>query len=149
LRGTRRQPRGALDSSPPHPFPPCGTRKMAFTLPNFNLELLVWRSTFLPSEDEPNETAWQCQLYIQNKLQTLNWVNEPGVYTPPIIIRAPLAFQPRTGDIYGVGGNTHTYYNHRWSHIIHWGFPNAYRAILTELCGPARQMPWYHQEELG
>lgn len=119
---------------------------MAFTIPQYNLELLVWRSGNTPFADDPDIDDQVCQLYIHNRH---NQDITPGGLTswvPPIILRIPTGFQPIPGDIYGVGGNAITFYKHRWSHLMHWGFPNQYVSVVVEMCDDTGGTGVMHQQ---
>lgn len=107
---------------------------MAYSLPNFNLALAVWRSGNAPFADPPDIEDLVCQLYVLNRHNQDMVPNDSNSYVPPIIIRTPTGFQPIGGDIYGVANNTITYYAHRWGHLIHQGFPNEYWDIIVEMC---------------
>jgi len=106
---------------------------MAFEPPQFNLPLLVWRSGNTPFADPPDIEDLTCQLFVLNRMTQDLVPGSPGTYSPPIILRIPTGFQPLPNDTYGVGGNTTTYYKHRWGHLIHWGFPNQYWAVEVEM----------------
>lgn len=114
---------------------------MAFTLPQFNLPLLVWRSGSSPFVDPPDVEDLTCQLFIRSRMSLDITGGDDSSYSPPIILRIPLGFQPLPGDVYGVNGNAITYYKLRWSHIIHWEFPNAYWHVIVEMCNDRGATP--------
>jgi len=106
---------------------------MAFTLPNFNLDLAVWRSGNSPFIDPPDYDGLLCQCYVHSRMDLDTISDQGSEYSPPIILRIPTGFQPLDGDVYGVGGNSIVYYKIRWAHLNHWGFPNEYWHVIVDM----------------
>jgi len=119
---------------------------MAFTLPDFNLALQVWVPPNAPNLGGPDLTGMSCQLYIHNRHNQDITPTDRDFWVPPIILRIPVGWQPEVGEIYGVDGNTNTYYKHRFGHRIHQGFPNEYWMIVVEMCTPTGATPVFQQE---
>ncbi len=119
---------------------------MAFTLPNFNLTLAIWREPRIPDDGPADIEDEACALYLYNRLDRDVVAGTYPSYTPQIILRARTTWHPQVGDIYQVAGNGITYYAHRWGHLIHQGFPNEYWSVSVEMVDSAGDVFYFQQQ---
>lgn len=117
---------------------------MAFTLPDFNQLLYVWRTPRTPEDGPPDEAEIPCQIYLASRLTQDITDGAPEAWKPPIILRCPSeSFHPEPGDLYLLQiHDTDYYYLYRFWEYIHVGFPNEYQFVIVSHCGSDREVPY-------
>jgi len=110
---------------------------MAYTLPQFNVNVDVWNAGHVPSEDDPDYENVTSQFYIYSRIAFDVQPCELELYQPSIQIRMPLAAVVAwtNGQVFEAPAESGRYYRARFKERVHLGFANEYLVIQVVQCG--------------
>lgn len=110
---------------------------MAYTPPQFNINVDVWSAGHVPSEDDPDFENVTSQFYVYSRVIFDVQPCELELYQPAMQIRMPIAaVVPWTdGQVFEVPSESGRYYRARFKDRLHLGFPNEYLIIFVVQCG--------------
>jgi len=109
---------------------------ITYSLPNFNIPMNEWVPPNTPATGAPNYTGQLFQIYRYSRM--VNWVYLASIdrMVPSIILRlrTDAAATPQRGWIFMQFTTPPTYYLALHVGVMHPGFPNQYRYVVTVQC---------------